>query len=607
MNPPTTSTIDQNYFKSPTETTDAYASRIQTYNANKTPSGVGGIGSTDTKNPNAKAGNDPSKVGQSGYDVFGNPVGGTSNSSGSSSTYKPTDDSQDATNNDPAVMAAQQLVKDTQAFNQHQDNIQNGVIPLSAGEQAQIDGLKQQYQQMISDQQDTNQKDAQMQNLTESRQGRSQYMPMVARQNINDVSSKGAAKVTALQTEMASKVAAMTQSFKDADIKASKDAFDETQTAQKALTDAIQKHVTDVQAAIDKANAAKIAADKVTYDEVTKPIQDTYEKAVAAGAPADVRKAIQNAQASGDVNGAINAAGDYLQTATGTLGDYLQYKHDALSKGLTPDDYTSYQDKQNAKDEQNKANLAYAQENAKNQADANNTSSDKVQQKLEQQGRQVVEKELSARTGSLGVENGKVAQGNHINALVTKYYDPKTGNYNVPTAQYTELALGLANMLSSTGQSSEADRTEIKSKTAAGDFKGALQYITGEPQNGNTQAIIKNLIDSVDRQAATAVRNRQASLDNMISMLPTDLEQSRKDALIKSTKMVAYEGADRVSKTNVDDYVKSNPAEAENVAKLYAVPGATDQDIEAYLKAQGKISDSTDFTPYLSSDSQPTP
>ncbi len=587
MNPPSTSAIDQNYFKAPTESVDQYNSRVQTYNASKNaPTSTAPQSIID----NAKA--NPAVTSPTGKDVFGNSVATTPTQStppGTSSSYKPTDTSQEATNNDPAVMAAQAQLKATQDFNQHQADIQNGVIPLTSGEQAQIQNLQNQFQSLIDTQTTTNAGATGTAQIRGYQSGATEYDPTFQAKTIASISAAGAQKIANLQTQEASAVASLTQSFKDADIAASKAAFDSLQSAQKNVSDAIQKHVTDVQKAIKDAQDAKIAADKVTYETITKPIQDVLEKAVGAGAPAEVKKAIQDAQTAGDVNAAINAAGDYLQTATGTLGDYLQYKRDALAKGLTPDDYLTYQDKQDAKDQANKVALAYAQENAKNKADTNYTASDKVQQKLEQQYRQVLSKEFSARTGALGVENAKVNQANHLNSLFQQYYDPKTGNYNIPTAQYAELAIGLASMLAPTGQSSDADRAEIKSKTAAGDIKGALQYITGEPQNGNTQAIIKNLIDSVDRQAETATRNREAALEDMRAQAPTDLDPARVEALNKSTQMVPYEGQDRVSKSAVDNYVIANPSEKESIAKMYEVPGATDQDIEAYLKAQGKL------------------
>ncbi len=159
----------------------------------------------------------------------------------------------------------------------------------------------------------------------------------------------------------------------------------------------------------------------------------------------------------------------------------------------------------------------------------------------------------------------------------------------MPTAQYAELVLGLASLVAPSGTTAAADRAELMAKTASGDLKGAIQYITGVPQNGNTQEIIKNMIDSIDRQAATAMANREAALQNMRDQAPTDLEQSRVDRLNKSTEMVSYTGQSRISKESVNNYVKANPQEAENIAKLYEVPGATDEKIEAYLRAQGKI------------------
>lgn len=379
----------------------------------------------------------------------------------------------------------------------------------------------------------------------------------------------------------AAKAAALSQNWsvysKQVDL--AQKAYDDKVAAMKTLQDATAAQNKTI---FDQTETLK----KDVYDQVTKPINDVLLEATKNGAPSDIISAINAAKTPGE---AVSAAGQYLQSATGPLGDYLQYKRDTSAKGLTPMDYQSWSDGQAAKDLSNKVSLAYAQENAKNQADSNYTQTDKAQQKLEQEYRQVLSKEFSSRTGSLGVENGKVAQANHLNAMFTQYYDPKTGNYNIPTAQYAELALGLANMISPTGNSSEGDRAEIKSKTAAGDLEGALQYITGVPQNGNTQAIIKNLVDSVDRQAETAIRNREAALGDMRAQAPTDLEQSRIDALNKSTQMVGYEGQARISKSNVDNYVKANPKEAESIAKLYEIPGATDQDIEAYLKAQGKM------------------
>lgn len=345
----------------------------------------------------------------------------------------------------------------------------------------------------------------------------------------------------------------------------------------------------------DKADLAQKISDKI--EAQNKEIRDRQQKVVdgintialdAAKNGAD-RKTIENIKATKNENDAIQMAGGFLQTATGTLGDYLQYSRETKANGLVPKDYQTYKDDQDAKDLKKDITKAYALQDAKNQSDTDFTASDKTQQKLEQQYRQVLSKEFSSRTGALGIENGKVNQANHLNSLAMQYFDPKTGDYNIPTAQYAEFALGLANLISPGGNAAESDRTEIKSYTAAGNLKAAIKYITGVPQNGNTQAIIKNLIDSVDRQAETAVRNREAALQNMRDQAPTDLEQTRINRLNKSTKMIGYEGEERVSKANVDNYVKANPTDAETIAKMYEVPGAKNKDIEDYLRANGKL------------------
>lgn len=331
------------------------------------------------------------------------------------------------------------------------------------------------------------------------------------------------------------------------------------------------------------------ATNKALLDRANKVQDDMNSVASDAaknGAPSEIIDAIHNAK---DVSSAIAAAGNYLQSGTGTLGDYLQYKRETEAKGLVPKDYQTYLNDKNAQDLKNKTAEAYATQSAKNQADANSTASDKTQQKLEQQYRQVLSKEFSSRTGALGIENQKVNQANHLDSLFKQYYDPKTGNYNIPKAQYGEVVLGLANLISPSGVASDSLRAEITQRTLKGDIAGALSYITGEPMTGSTQDVFKNLVDSIDRQAETAINNREAALQNLRDQAPTDLDQSRVDALNKSTKMVTYTGQDRIDKSTVDRYVQENPSDAESIAKMYEIPGATDSAIKAWLQANGKI------------------
>lgn len=446
----------------------------------------------------------------------------------------------------------------------------NGTLPLTASQNNLIVSLQNQLGQNENQQVIANQ--AYTGAVTEAgfRAG-GEYTPTQYAGQIANAVSYGVTKLQNLDNDAATTMATLENNFQTQN-------FDMINKNYDLLT----KQLDDKSAAIkDMYNTvtSQLKDQRDQQQKVTDSINAVALSAAKNGATPQIQASISASKTESD---AIAAAGDYLQTATGTLGDYLQYKNDALSKGLTPMDYQSYKDKDLADTEAIKA---------KAQVDAANsmTESDKTQQKLEQQYRTVLSKEFSSRTGSLGIENQKVNQANHLNSIFQQYYDPKTGDYNIPTSQYAEVAMGLANLISPSGAAAESDRQAILAKTAAGNLNGALQYITGSPQNGNTQAMIKNLLDSVDRQAETATRNREAALQNMRDQAPTDLDPSRIDALNKSTQMVSYEGQARLDKSTVNNYITSNPKEAENVAKLYEVPGATDSDIVSYLKAQGKI------------------
>jgi len=183
------------------------------------------------------------------------------------------------------------------------------------------------------------------------------------------------------------------------------------------------------------------------------------------------------------------------------------------------------------------------------------TSAD--QNKLEQQYRTILKTAMSNRSGGIGLQDQKVNQSIHLRALVDQYYDPNTGQYNVPTSQYYELVIGLANLLSPTGAVAEQDRRELAAKTAASDIRGALQYVTGAPQNGNTQAIIKNLIDSIDRQGTISEQLRQGELAYLQGLRPTELDPSRA-ASLESQGMNSF-----------NDFVKNGPAGSSNNINNY--------------------------------------
>lgn len=75
--------------------------------------------------------------------------------------------------------------------------------------------------------------------------------------------------------------------------------------------------------------------------ETQKGINEVLKSASKNGAPASVINAIS---AATDQSSAIQAAGDYLQEGSGTVGEYLFYKREAQAAGQVPMSYQAYAD-----------------------------------------------------------------------------------------------------------------------------------------------------------------------------------------------------------------------------------------------------------------------
>lgn len=154
----------------------------------------------------------------------------------------------------------------------------NGSIPLTPGEQAQVEGLKQQYQQLIDAQKLTNTNASGIANIRGYQTGAAQYDPTFQVKTIGSIVTAGAQKVATLNTQMASAVAALTQSFKTNDMAAIKSAYDEYKDYEKQKSDSLQKTIDDTTAAIktafDQAEekkkddlAALVHSDTVSYQD----------------------------------------------------------------------------------------------------------------------------------------------------------------------------------------------------------------------------------------------------------------------------------------------------------------------------------------------------
>lgn len=247
--------------------------------------------------------------------------------------------------------ADRQALADAQAEYQKQakqvqdtiDRISSGATPLSAGEQAQVDGLKSQFQSLIDTQALTNTNASGVANVRGYQTGAAEYDPNFQVKTIGSIVTAGVNKVTDLQVKEASAVASLTQAFKDDDIAAIKDSWNVYQEASKAKTDAIQKAIDDTQAAIKD------------FQDKQQKVQDNIDNialtAAKGGATPEVLGAIKSATTTTD---AIAAAGQYIQaSANPDIAEYLMYTQQAQKAGTTPQSFSSWQTSQ-------KYNQAYA-------------------------------------------------------------------------------------------------------------------------------------------------------------------------------------------------------------------------------------------------------
>lgn len=122
---------------------------------------------------------------------------------------------------------------------------------------------------------------------------------------------------------------------------------------------------------------------------------------------------------------------------------------------------------------------------------------------------------FSMRSGALGVQDAKINQALHVKQLFDQSYDPKTGIYNLKAPQFAEATQALAVLVSNSNQTSEGQRQEIKQRTLAGDFNGALTYAFGIPKNATSQEIAKMYIASVDRQGLTAQAIKEKDISDI--------------------------------------------------------------------------------------------
>lgn len=217
-------------------------------------------------------------------------------------------------------------------FIKKQDDILNGVIPLSPDQQAQVDGLKMQFQQLIDQQKLINTSATGIANTRGYQKGAAEYDATFQTNIINSIASAGVSKVASLQTQLASAVGELTQAFKSDNVLAAKSAYDTLTQAQDDYDAGLADYVKNVTDAINEQQRALEEQQKteaLRAKELQQTKNDIFKKLGTSGkdVPPEVYESIKNAQ---DENDAFIAAGDLLYSENDMLD--AQYKRAQIAK-----------------------------------------------------------------------------------------------------------------------------------------------------------------------------------------------------------------------------------------------------------------------------------
>ena len=524
------------------------------------------------------------------------------------------------------------------------DSINNGTHPLTAIEQAQLDDIRRSYDKMKQDQIEINKRYEGGVKASNVARGLSEFAQYDAEGRMFTAMSAGADKVRAIDAEMTKSVNDLTAAFRKDDLAAIKESYDEYNKLLESRATSI-KEIYSATTAFQKTLAdQKKQAIEDEYNQVTKPIQDIGLDAAKNNAPPEIRAAIK---ASKSVDEAIAAAGDWLQTGTGDMALYLQYKRDTQAQGLVPKLFQDWADERQAKETAADISKAYKTAYASAAGKAAGTpietptsdvptldpTSESIMGQTglsagafayATQGTTALAR-MSEKSRTQYMEEWRQYQINHgINgATFRAQYEALNKTVSANVMRNNQAKVAEQELDATVGNlevaATDADLKKTRLANVAKFFAGqefndpALEKyafhltqlrnelamynaaVAGQiDANGNIREIAKSEMDSIaENTIKTGIAKGglkgfkdalTASREKMGVVLKQSIAAQDKQVwdLFGVTQPVN-------AKETVDSYIQANPANAEAVAKLYEVPGATDENIYQYLKQNNLI------------------
>lgn len=218
------------------------------------------------------------------------------------------------------------------------DSINSGAIPLNAAEQAQVDGLKQQFGDLIKAQGLQNISAEGSANTRGYQTGSAEYDPDFQVNTIGNIATAGINKVADLNIKMASAVATLTNALKTQKISDIKTSWDVYQTAAKDRMAALQKTITDTSKAVSDARKTLIQSSRdnaiagIISQGVTNPTEilnylnnDAKGNQIGDFTADEVSKAVKALAPENDLDKLSGATRDF----------YILKAHGQLPQGVT--------------------------------------------------------------------------------------------------------------------------------------------------------------------------------------------------------------------------------------------------------------------------------
>jgi hypothetical protein len=507
----------------------------------------------------------------------------------------------------------QQILQDTIS------GYQNGTIPLTVGEQAQVDALKQSWQQLIDTQVLTN-KSALGIASGAGYEGGAQYAG-AGRENlfqtntIGSIISAGVYKVADLNIKMAGAIAALTDALREKDINLAKqkwDAYNEYSTERASL---LQKNIETAQKAIKEAQDRAQTEKEEQQAKIDKS-NAALATAIKGGADKETIAKMRESAAKGDLAAVLEAGSLFLEDSSDPdIRKYLQYKKDVLAKGLVPEDYSSWQTKQDKAAASLKASTAYntayntaAGKAAAEAANAGTTSKDpNVQGAIKlilasgkftkDQAKQLADgiangedplavvknqaKNIMTGTNATKVEsyeNMKAAMEGLDKSL--KEYYANGGKTNIFTGNIEKVINNLGTVKD---KKLVSIATEIASSLQV--YRNAISGTAYSEQEGKDILSVFPGINKTEGLNRAIIDGRIKAIDTIVDGTYRNTLGSVYDKLKEATTPIDYE--DAITKFNDDPNTPDD--QAAKVQELLRTPGWTPEDVYQWLQENNLV------------------